>query len=74
MFDATGLGRPLTDAPKREKSELRQYLDRLSDSHVDILAASFWDKEAKINKFISNLEIFLDILVKKIDALEAKNG
>lgn len=57
-----------------EKSGLRHKLDALSDTHADIVAASFFDKEKKISLFISELELFLDLVVSKIDAIEAKNG
>lgn len=57
-----------------EKSGLRHKLDALSDAHADIEAASFFDKEAYISLFIRELELFLDLVVAKLDAIEAKNG
>ena len=57
-------------APAPLKSEIRKRLDKASDSRAAIEAAQFFDKEKAINKFMMDLERFLDLLVEKIDTLE----
>lgn len=64
----------VVDIKTNKKSQLRLKLDGLSDAHADIAAASFFDKEKKISLFISELELFLNLLVSKIETIEAKNG